>query len=101
MMKSSRTVTVIGASKRQRGGQGGWRAGGNNNRNNNNNNNGSGRRRAPSCPEFKRVKGTLPPFIVDGFPFASKELSSIYFLTHFHSDHYGGITKVGCQLLYV
>jgi hypothetical protein len=96
MMKSSRTVAVIGAAKRQRGGQSGWRGGGGSY--NRGGSSGPGRRRTPRCPEFKRIKGTSPPFIVDGFPFASKELSSIYFLTHFHSDHYGGITKVGWSL---
>lgn len=52
----------------------------------------SGRRRP--CPDFKRIKGTQPSFIVDGFQYASKALSSVYFLTHFHSDHYGGLDKV-------
>jgi len=43
------------------------------------------------CPPFKRISGT--DFICDGFHYASKGLSNNYFLTHFHSDHYGGITK--------
>ena len=34
------------------------------------------------CPFYKRIPGS--PFIVDGFRFASKELSSYYVLTHFH-----------------
>uniref|UniRef100_K3W9S1 DNA repair metallo-beta-lactamase domain-containing protein n=1 Tax=Globisporangium ultimum (strain ATCC 200006 / CBS 805.95 / DAOM BR144) TaxID=431595 RepID=K3W9S1_GLOUD len=46
-----------------------------------------------SCPDFKRIKGTHPSFIVDGFKYASKALSSVYFLTHFHSDHYIGLEK--------
>lgn len=50
-------------------------------------------RRRP-CPDFKRIKGTQPSFIVDGFQYASKALSSVYFLTHFHSDHYTGLDKV-------
>ncbi|CCI41613.1 unnamed protein product [Albugo candida] len=45
------------------------------------------------CPEFKIICGTKPQFIVDGFRFANKNLSSVYFLTHFHSDHYVGLTK--------
>jgi len=43
------------------------------------------------CPAFKRITGT--DFICDGFYYSSPNLSSNYFLTHFHSDHYGGITK--------
>ena len=41
-------------------------------------------------PHFKRVEGT--PFIVDGFRHQSEEFKS-YFLSHFHSDHYMGLTK--------
>ena len=43
------------------------------------------------CPAYKRITGT--DFICDGFYYSSPNLSSNYFLTHFHSDHYGGITK--------
>mmetsp|Transcript_7787 Transcript_7787/g.11130 ORF Transcript_7787/g.11130 Transcript_7787/m.11130 type:complete len:568 (+) Transcript_7787:134-1837(+) len=43
------------------------------------------------CPPHKRITDT--DFICDGFQYASKKLSTTYFLTHFHSDHYGGITK--------
>ena len=41
----------------------------------------------------------LPPstatskLVVDGFQFASSSLTSVYFLTHFHADHYGGLKK--------
>lgn len=31
--------------------------------------------------------------MVDGFEYATPSLTSNYFLTHFHSDHYGGITR--------
>ena len=48
-------------------------------------------RRNGTCPAYKRITGT--DFICDGFNYACKSLSSNYFLTHFHSDHYGGITK--------
>ncbi|KAL7521278.1 hypothetical protein ACHAWX_005956 [Stephanocyclus meneghinianus] len=44
-----------------------------------------------NCPCYKKIPGT--DFICDGFLYASHSLSSNYFLTHFHSDHYGGITK--------
>lgn len=50
--------------------------------------------RTRPCPDFKRIRGTQPSFIVDGFKYASKALSSVYFLTHFHSDHYIGLEKV-------
>lgn len=56
-------------------------------------------RRRLLYPDYKCVKGTNPPFIVDGFYYACKQNSSIYFLTHFHSDHYGGITKVSCAMI--
>lgn len=52
--------------------------------------------RTRPCPDFKRIRGTQPSFIVDGFKHASKALSSVYFLTHFHSDHYIGLEKVSC-----
>ncbi|KAL7553827.1 hypothetical protein ACHAWF_017172 [Thalassiosira exigua] len=48
-------------------------------------------RRSGNCPSYKRIPGT--DFICDGFHYAKKSLSEQYFLTHFHSDHYGGITK--------
>ncbi|KAL3815300.1 hypothetical protein ACHAXA_006802 [Cyclostephanos tholiformis] len=60
------------------------RAGGNNWGNN-------GDRRNGRCPAYKRITGT--DFICDGFHYACGTLSSNYFLTHFHFDHYGGISK--------
>jgi len=48
-------------------------------------------KRTGSCPSFKRITHT--DFICDGFQYACKSLSENYFLTHFHSDHYGGIGK--------
>ncbi|KAG2762757.1 hypothetical protein JG687_00001479 [Phytophthora cactorum] len=58
-------------------------------------------RRRLLYPDFKCIQGTNPPFIVDGFQYACKKNSSIYFLTHFHSDHYGGLSKnFDCGIIY-
>lgn len=43
------------------------------------------------CPGYKKITGT--DFNVDGFMYAHSSLTKSYWLTHFHSDHYGGITK--------
>ncbi|KAH7373787.1 hypothetical protein KP509_17G075000 [Ceratopteris richardii] len=43
-----------------------------------------------SIPYHKRIPGTS--FIVDGFPHAGP-WSRCYFLSHFHSDHYTGLTS--------
>ncbi|GLE01716.1 hypothetical protein PINS_up010550 [Pythium insidiosum] len=69
--------------------------------NSNSGNSWSSTRRRFGCPDFKRILGTQPPFIVDGFRYASKSLSSVYFLTHFHSDHYIGLEKsFDCGVIY-
>eukprot|EP01035_Chromulina_nebulosa_P016897 gene16897-22386_t len=55
------------------------------------------------APGYKKIQvGSMTvPIIVDGFQYAAKELSDTYFLTHFHSDHYGGITNdFDCGLIY-
>eukprot|EP00042_Codosiga_hollandica_P053124 m.687361 g.687361 ORF g.687361 m.687361 type:complete len:149 (-) comp58627_c0_seq20:947-1393(-) len=50
----------------------------------------SGPSRARSVAFYKRVQGTN--FIVDEFR-CSPETDSEYFLSHFHSDHYQGLSR--------
>lgn len=47
-----------------------------------------------ACPPFKKISGC--DFVVDGFMYTKSCTTKNYFLTHFHSDHYGGITKAWC-----
>ncbi|KAJ1736160.1 repair protein PSO2 SNM1 [Coemansia biformis] len=50
-----------------------------------------GRQGQRPLPSYKRMPHTS--FTVDAFQYGRLDFCTAYFLTHFHSDHYGGLTK--------
>lgn len=56
-------------------------------------------RKRKICPAYKVVEGTT--FVVDGFQFGDIPNATHYFLSHYHADHYIGLTRKFAHPLYM
>ncbi|KAL4590164.1 hypothetical protein LXL04_003086 [Taraxacum kok-saghyz] len=53
-------------------------------------------RKMRDIPSWCSIEGTPTPFRVDAFKYLRRDCFH-WFLTHFHADHYGGLTKSFCH----